>query len=72
MTFIRDWLTDEVKAWLAEEGFDAAFGARPLRRTIQRQIETPLSKHILEGEFKEEDHILVEIQDNTLVFSIKK
>jgi ATP-dependent Clp protease ATP-binding subunit ClpC len=65
-------LTDEVKAWLAEEGFDAAFGARPLRRTIQRQIETPLSKHILEGEFKEEDHILVEIQDNTLVFSIKK
>jgi len=65
-------LTDEVKAWLAAEGFDAAFGARPLRRTIQRQIETPLSKRILGGEFKEGDDLLVEIKDDTLVFGIKK
>ena len=65
-------LTEEVKSWLAEEGFDAAFGARPLRRTIQRQVENPLSKRILEGEFKEGDHILVEMKDGALTFAKKK
>ena len=65
-------LTEEVKSWLAEEGFDAAFGARPLRRTIQRHVENPLSKSILEGEFKEGDHILVELKDGALTFGKKK
>ena len=65
-------LTEEVKSWLAEEGFDAAFGARPLRRTIQRHVENPLSKSILEGEFKEDDHILVELKDGALTFGKKK
>jgi len=61
-------LTDEVKAWLAQEGFDAAFGARPLRRTIQRQIENPLSKRILEGVFKEGDNVMIKEKD-ALAFS---
>ena len=44
-------LTDEARDWLAKEGFDTVFGARPLRRTVQRQIENPLSSRILTGEF---------------------
>jgi ATP-dependent Clp protease ATP-binding subunit ClpC len=46
--------------WLAEEGYDSAFGARPLRRTLQRHVESPLSKRILKGEFESGDHILVD------------
>ena len=62
-------LTEEVKKWIAREGFDPAYGARPLRRTIQRQIENPLSKKILEGEFNDHDNILVEIADDSLIFT---
>jgi ATP-dependent Clp protease ATP-binding subunit ClpC len=47
--------------WLAEEGYDPAFGARPLRRTLQRHVESPLSKRILKGEFESGDHVLVEV-----------
>ena len=41
-------LTDEAKHWLAEEGFDPQFGARPLRRVIQRYVESPLSIQLTE------------------------
>ncbi|MFA4835131.1 MAG: AAA family ATPase [Dehalococcoidia bacterium] len=61
-------LTPEAKSWLAKEGFDPLFGARPLRRTIQRFVENPLSKRILQGEFQEGDSILVEVDDKGLVF----
>jgi len=53
-------LTEEAKKRLAKEGFDPVFGARPLRRAIQRQVENPLSKMILEGEFEEGARILVD------------
>ncbi len=62
-------LTDEAKHWLAEEGFDPQFGARPLRRVIQRYIESPLSIHLLSGEFKSGDYIGVGLEDNKLVFN---
>ncbi len=62
-------LTDEAKSWLAEEGFDPVFGARPLRRTIQREVENPLSKKILLGEFKEGDSVKVDSSPDGLVFS---
>src|SRR3972149_5927573 len=42
-------LTEAAKDWLCKEGFDPTFGARPLRRAIQRHIENPLSKRILSG-----------------------
>jgi len=42
-------VTDAAKQWLAEIGYDASYGARPLKRTIQREIETPISKVILAG-----------------------
>ena len=54
-------LTEAAKVELAKEGFDPVFGARPLRRTIQRRVENPLSTKILEGEFKEGARVLVDV-----------
>jgi ATP-dependent Clp protease ATP-binding subunit ClpC len=54
-------LTDATRKWLAEEGYDPAFGARPLRRTLQRHVESPLSKRILRGEFVAGDHVLADV-----------
>jgi ATP-dependent Clp protease ATP-binding subunit ClpC len=62
-------LTDKAKDWLAKTGFDPTFGARPLKRTIQREVETPLSKKILQGEFKEGDEVKVDLSTEGLVFS---
>ncbi|MCJ7813790.1 MAG: ATP-dependent Clp protease ATP-binding subunit, partial [Candidatus Atribacteria bacterium] len=57
---------------LAKEGYDPNFGARPLRRTIERLIENPISEKILAGEFKEGDCVLVEVKDGKILFSKKK
>ena len=62
-------LTEEAKAKLAKEGFDPAFGARPLRRTLQRQVENPLSTKILQGEFKEGDRVLVDTGPKGFTFT---
>lgn len=62
-------LADKAKEWLIKEGFDPVFGARPLRRAIQRSLENPLSKRILGGEFKEGDKILVDMGAEGLTFS---
>ena len=62
-------LTEEAKAQLAKEGFDPAFGARPLRRTLQRQVENPLSTKILQGEFKEGDRVLVDVSPEGFTFT---
>ena len=61
-------LTDEAKEVLARDGYDPAYGARPLKRTIQRQILDPLSLEILEGRFKEGSHIVAEVRDGGLLF----
>ncbi len=55
--------------YIAQEGNDPAYGARPLRRAIQKLIEDPLSERILEGQYKEGDSILVTMSDGKLVFS---
>ena len=62
-------VTLEARAWLAKEGFDPQFGARPLRRTIQRYVEGPLSRKILRGEFREGDNILVDLGSEGLLFT---
>ena len=62
-------LTPEASLWLAKEGFDPVFGARPLRRAVQRHLENTLSKRILGGELHPGDHILVDAGESGLVWS---
>ncbi|MEW5768444.1 MAG: ATP-dependent chaperone ClpB [bacterium] len=61
-------LTEEAKAFLAEKGYDPAFGARPLRRTIQKLIQDPLALRILGGEFKEGDQVKVDARGGEIIF----
>ncbi len=61
-------LTAEAKRWLAEQGYDPQFGARPLRRVIQRHVESPLSVQILRGNFGPGAHILVDVGAEGLDF----
>ncbi|NSW89837.1 MAG: ATP-dependent Clp protease ATP-binding subunit [Firmicutes bacterium] len=61
-------VTDRVKEFLLEKGYDAKFGARPLRRTIQRYIEDELSELYLRGVFKEGSNIIVDVENGELVF----
>jgi ATP-dependent Clp protease ATP-binding subunit ClpB len=61
-------LTDAAKDVLAEAGWDPAYGARPLKRAIQRMIENPLAKALLTGDFTEGDRIRVDARDGELVF----
>ncbi|NLA57990.1 MAG: AAA domain-containing protein, partial [Firmicutes bacterium] len=65
-------VSDAAKEILIDEGFDPDFGARPLRRAIQRLIETPLSEEILKGTFTEGDMIYVGAENGELVFLKKK
>jgi ATP-dependent Clp protease ATP-binding subunit ClpB len=62
-------LSDAAKAQLASEGWDPAFGARPLKRTIQQRIENPLAGKILQGEFHAGDRIHVDYQGKSFVFT---
>ncbi|USO00115.1 MAG: AAA family ATPase [Phycisphaeraceae bacterium] len=61
-------LTDGAKAQLADEGYDPAYGARPLKRTIQQRIENPLASRILSGEFGPGDTIRVDAKGKSFVF----
>jgi ATP-dependent Clp protease ATP-binding subunit ClpB len=62
-------VTDAALAELAQAGFDPVFGARPLKRAIQAQIENPLAKEILEGRFGAKDTIMVDSKNGVIVFS---
>ncbi len=53
-------LTDKAKDWLSEKGYDPVYGARPLRRVIERYVENPLSSQLLRGELKEGDVVKVD------------
>ena len=67
-------LTEAARHWLAKEGYDPAFGARPLRRAIQKYVESPLSVELLAGKFAEETATVVEVDvnegENELSFNI--
>ena len=65
-------LTKKAKVWLAKEGYDPLYGARPLRRAIERYIENPLSTKLLRGEFSQGDTVIVDLRDDGLTFSTKK
>ena len=64
-------LSDAAKELLAREGYDPVYGARPLRRTIQREILDPLSIDILEGKFREGQTVRVDAKDGALEFQEK-
>ena len=64
-------LSEAAVLWLAEEGYDPAFGARPLKRALQKHVESPLSISLLSGEFTTGDTVLVDIEDGRVVFKKK-
>jgi len=68
---IRLELSDKAKKFLAKEGYDPAYGARPLKRVIQQQILNPLSVAILDGEFGEGDKIVADVDKDRLEFRKK-
>ena len=62
-------LTPEAELWLAKEGFDPVYGAGPLRRAIQRQLENPLARMVLSGEVKTGAHVVVDAGHDSLVLT---
>ena len=61
-------LTDAAKTLLVDKGFDPAYGARPLKRTIQRRVLDPLAMRMLQGEFAEGDDVVVDVADGAIAF----
>jgi ATP-dependent Clp protease ATP-binding subunit ClpB len=62
-------ISDRAKALLADKGYDPVYGARPLKRTIQRMIQDPLAVKILEGEFKDGDRVKIDSDGEAMRFS---
>jgi ATP-dependent Clp protease ATP-binding subunit ClpB len=62
-------ITERARALIADKGYDPVYGARPLKRTIQRLIQDPLAVKILEGEFKEGDSVKIDAQHDELIFT---
>jgi ATP-dependent Clp protease ATP-binding subunit ClpC len=62
-------LTDAAEDWLVKEGYDPVYGARPLRRAIQRHVENPLARQLVSGDLSEGDHVIVDVQDGNLTFN---
>ncbi|MCD6317860.1 ATP-dependent Clp protease ATP-binding subunit [Candidatus Aerophobetes bacterium] len=65
-------VTERTRELIAKEGYDPDFGARPLRRSIQRLIENPFSEEILQGKFREGDTVVVDVKDGQITFSKKE
>ncbi len=63
-----EW-TEGLREYLAEVGYDPVFGARPLKRVIQREVQDPLALAILRGEFREGDTVRVDVRDGRVVFT---
>ena len=65
-------LTDAARKWLASEGYNVEFGARPLKRALQRYVESPLSVKLLSGAFVENDTVVVDAKDGEITFEALK
>jgi ATP-dependent Clp protease ATP-binding subunit ClpC len=61
-------LSDAARTWLAKQGYDPAFGARPLRRAIQKFVESPLSIELLGGKFAGGGTVKIDVEDDKIVF----
>jgi len=64
-------LAEKAKSWLVREGYDPVYGARPLRRVIERYVENPLSTKLLRGELKEGDTVKIDLVKGGLTFKTK-
>jgi ATP-dependent Clp protease ATP-binding subunit ClpC len=69
---LRLQLTAEARAYLADKGYDPEFGARPLRRLIQTEVEDTLSEGVLAGRFKDGDTVQVDVQDGEMTFDAER
>ena len=65
-------LSEKARQLLAEEGYDPAYGARPLKRIIQQRIENPLAAHLLRGDFVDGDTIFTEVNEAKHDFTFQK
>ncbi len=65
-------LDGAARTWIGNQGYDPAYGARPLKRVIQKQLQDPLAKMILEGAIKDGDTVKISIKDGALTFNGKK
>jgi ATP-dependent Clp protease ATP-binding subunit ClpB len=65
-------LTDAAQAYLAEKGYDPEFGARPLKRLIQREVQDPLALKLLSGDIREGDVVEVDAGEGGLTFAVRK
>ncbi len=61
-------LTEAARKWLAKQGFDKSFGARPLRRALQKFVESPLSVQMLKGDFATGDTVIVDVKEDQIEF----
>ena len=64
-------LDDQAATWLAHNGYDPVYGARPLMRYVTRELETPLAKAIIAGDIQANSHVMVQLEDDHLVFESK-
>jgi len=60
-------ISDAAKEYLANKGYDPAFGARPLRRVIEKEVETPLATKLIAGEINEGDTVLIDVKDGKII-----
>jgi ATP-dependent Clp protease ATP-binding subunit ClpB len=58
-------LTEEAKDWLADQGFDPIFGARPLKRVMQREISNRLAEEVLAGRIQDQDVVEIDLNDSS-------
>ena len=65
-------LTPAAREWLAAEGFDQALGARPLKRALQKYVESPLSISLLSGEYAQGDTVVVDLDPEKKEITFKK
>ncbi len=62
-------VSDAARAWLADKGYDPAYGARPLKRVIQKNVQDPLAGEILAGRVKDGDTVEIDVVAGTLTFN---
>ena len=64
-------LSEEVKVWIAENAYEPAYGARPLKRSIQNNLENELSELILQQVIKAGDDVVADVKDDKMIFTVQ-